>query len=157
MSVLQHVALIGLLVPEAGGAERLLIEAELESIGAGDAVAECPQCGRHRLRLGELRGVWIGRCGDCFTVTVPADGLEELRWKVRDERRAELVEVLDEWAEETAQSRDALFAPLLDAAAGGVRLWRRLRGRRSRGRSARAVEGRAAAAPPGAGPPDPPV
>jgi hypothetical protein len=146
-AAMQDLALVGLLSPDDGGAERLLIAAELESIGVGDAVAGCPMCGHDSVRLGLLRGLWIGRCGRCATVTLPASGLEELRWKVRDARRAELVAVLDEWAEETARSRSALFAPLLDAAAAAGRRWRDVKGRHARRRIADA-RGTAVGPPP---------
>lgn len=146
-AAMQDLALVGLLSPDDGGAERLSIAAELESIGEGDAVAGCPMCGHDTVRLGLLRGLWIGRCGRCASVTLPAGGLEELRWRVRDERRAELAVVLDEWAEETARSRDALFAPLLDAAAAVVRWWRHVQGRRARRRIV-AARGAVAGEPP---------
>jgi hypothetical protein len=147
VAAMQDLALVGMLSPDDGGAERLLIAAELESIGGGDAVAGCPMCGHDTVRLGLLRGLWIGRCGRCATVTLPAGGLEELRWKVRDERHAELAAVLDEWAEESARSRDGLFAALLDAAAAVARRWRHVEGRRARRRIADA-RGAVVGAPP---------
>jgi Zn-finger nucleic acid-binding protein len=149
-AAMQDLALVGLLSPDDGGAERLLIAAELESIGEGDAVAGCPMCGHDTVRLGLLRGLWIGRCGRCATVTLPAGGLEELRWKVRDERRAELAAVLDEWAEEAPRTGDALLALLLDAASAAVRWWRHVQGRRARRRIA-AARGAVAGAPPADG------
>jgi hypothetical protein len=70
VAAMQDLALVGMLSPDDGGAERLLIAAELESIGGGDAVAGCPMCGHDTVRLGLLRGLWIGRCGRCATVTI---------------------------------------------------------------------------------------
>jgi hypothetical protein len=137
-TAVQDLALVGLLGAD-GGAERLLLTAELEALGRGDVVALCPACGRESVRLGLLREQWIGQCGACRTVTLPAGGLEELRWKVGDQRLAELAEVLDEEAEATWRAgRGSLFAPLVEAAAAGVRWWRRVAARRARRRGASA-------------------
>lgn len=150
---MQDLALVGLL--DDGGAERRAIAAEIEAIGEGDAVAGCPMCGHDSVRLGLLRGLWVGRCGRCATVTLPAAGLEELLWKVRDARRAELAEALEESAEDERRAGNVLFAPLLDAAAFAARKWREVRGRHARRRIAE-TRG-AVAGPPSADADDAPV
>jgi Zn-finger nucleic acid-binding protein len=147
-TAVQDLALVGLL-GAVGGAERLLLTAELEALGRGDAVARCPACGRESVRLGLLREQWIGQCGACRTVTLPAGGLEELRWKMGDQRLAEVEEVLDEEAEAAGQAgRWSLFAALVEAAAAAVRWWRRVAARRARRRGAAAGAGEATRLPP---------
>jgi hypothetical protein len=145
---LQDLALMGLLGAE-GGADRLLLDSELAAIGGGEAVAACPACGGESVRLGLLHGTWIGVCGACRTVTLPAGALDELRWKVEDARRAELAEVLDEEAAEAWRSSDsAILGPLIDAAAAAVRWWRRVAARRARRRTGSAAGGEANRLPP---------
>lgn len=146
-------ALAGLL-GAGGGAERLLFAAELEDLARGEAVAACPACGRESVRVGLLREQWVGCCGACRTLTLPAGALETLRWKADDRRLAEVEEVLDEEAEETWQAgRGAVFAPLVEAAAAGVRWWRRLAARRARRRAGPAAGGEESRLPPPENPP----
>lgn len=141
-TALQDLALVGIL-DDDGGTDRLLLGAELEAIGGGDAVAACPACGRESVRLGLLRGSWIGLCGVCRTVTLSTGGLDELRWKVRDQRLAEVEEELDEWAGESP--REGL---LFDVAAAAVRWWRRVVARRAGRRAGSAASGDEARLPP---------
>lgn len=125
-TVLQDFALLGLLCSELGGAERLLLAAELEAVG-GEEIAGCPQCGRAGVRFGELHEVWIGRCADCRTVTLPSGALDELRWRLRDGKLTELIEELEERAEERRRPfGDPADPALAGLAADLVRGWRAL-------------------------------
>ena len=138
--------LAALLVPEAASAERVLVEAELEAVGSGEAVAVCPCCGRLEVRLGEVRGVWLGRCGRCRTISFAPGGLEELRWKVRDDGHAELEETLQEMAGGRGEGLPQELAGDLGVAA--VRWWRERQRRLAGRRIAEARGGGAARVPP---------
>lgn len=153
-TVLDDFAFLGLLCPELGGAERSLLAAELEAVGAG-AIAECPQCGRPGVRFGQLHEVRIGRCADCRMVTLPPGGLDELRWRLRDEKRAELVEELEEAAEESRRPfGDPAGGAFAALAADVVRAWRALsRHRRRRRLRGSGVPGEPAGPPGGGGAP----
>jgi Zn-finger nucleic acid-binding protein len=147
--------LAALLVPEAASAERVLVEAELAAVGAGEAVSVCLCCGSLEVRLGEVRGVWIGRCGRCRAISFAPGDLEELRWKVRDDRHAEIEETLEEM---TTDGGRRLAGELVgDAGVAAVRWWRQ-RERRLAGRRAAEARARAAARlPVPEGADDPPV
>lgn len=137
-TAVQDLALAGLLGAD-GGAERLLLTTEIADLGRGEAAARCPACGRESVCLGLLREQWVGCCGACRTVTLPAGALEELRWKADDRRLAELEEVLGGgggawWWSVPA----AILALLAEAAAAAVRWWRRRTARRARQRGASA-------------------
>lgn len=150
-TAMQDFALLGLLCPEIGGAERLLLAAELEALGA-DAIANCQECGRAGVRFGQLHGVWIGRCADCRTVTLPPGGLDELRWRIRDAKQAELVEELEVMAEESRRPfGDPAGGAFAALAADAVRAWRALSRRLRRRRLRRSGAPREPAGPPGGG------
>ena len=102
--VMQDVAFVGVISGEAGGAEALLLSAELEAGAGGETVGECPDCARGMLAAFELRGVKVGRCAICRTVAVPRGGFSKLRRGVRRKNLLETLGVIREMVVEAAAS-----------------------------------------------------